>query len=210
MYDGAAADSWAVYEEDDSTLAPLLIVRELLGLHRFDERNLPVLGHIETLEGIPRRHVHDLASEWNRWWLADVAAYEGVSFRSGGFGGSGASSNPVGTSGPGLPPGQKLQDFLTHHWLDVAAYQRDVRLRARAELGEARDSDLTMSELVITTERCKGTRALPFRLQLEVLPFATSGLWPVTPTRYLVSSRLRRDRAGFAAAIAPVIESLGW
>jgi hypothetical protein len=195
VFVGDGMDSWAVYEDDDSALIPHLIVRQLLGAHRFDERNLPAIGAIAAVDGLRRREVAATASEWERWWTSSVAAEER------GIGGS---------REPEAPQSPHLRAFLEGRWTDVLQLTREFRRRARSARRNGEESDLTITELMTAMEARRGVASPPFRLRLGVLPFLEPGIWRVTQAHYLVSLDLRRDRSAFGAAIRPVLEELSW
>jgi hypothetical protein len=188
--------SWAVIEEDDSDLIPLLIVRQLLGVHRFDERDLPAIDDALTAEeGLPRRQVAALAAEWERWWMADTAGAQED--------GGAAHHRPSG-----VPSGLRLRDFLDRRWDCVEAFAEGFRRRAPSDPTSGMEADLTITHLVNTMEAGRGMPSRPFRLKLEILPFPQAGIWRVTRTRYLVSSDLRGERQAFGKAIRPILEGL--
>jgi hypothetical protein len=190
--------SWAVIEEDDSDLIPLLIVRQLLGVHRFDERNLPAIDDALTAEeGLPRRQLAALAAEWERWWIADTA-------------GAQEDGGPARQHGPEVPSSPRLRDFLDRRWISVEAFAEGFRRRAPSDPTSGMEADLTITHLVNTMEVGRGKPSRPFRLKLEILPFPQIGIWRVTRTRYLVSSDLRGNRQAFGEAIQPILEGLAW
>jgi hypothetical protein len=195
MFTGDSWDSWAVYEDDDSALIPLLVVRQLVGAHRFDERNLPSIAAIAPVEGLLRRDVVALASEWEHWWITNtVEEFDGTPRHR----------------GPGAPSGTHLRAFLDRRWEMVLELTEDFRRAARSSSWIGEEADLTITSLMNEMEAHRGATSRPFRLRLEVLPFIGPGIWPVTPTRYLVSSELRRDASAFGGAIQPVLEGLAW
>lgn len=194
MFAGNGENSWVVYEDDDSDLVALLVVRDSLGCSRFDERRLPATGAGLLVDGMPRREVASLAAEWERWWAADTASRRPN------------VSHPL-TSG--VPSGPRLRAFLDQHWITVQGEIDRFRRQNRQGWGGA-DGDLTITRLMNEMESTCGDPPHSFLLRLEILPFAEPSIWRVTPAHYLVSGTLRRDQSAFADAMAPILQELGW
>ena len=96
-----------------------------------------------------------------------------------------------------------LDDART--WAAVAHDDHGIRVAERMMLD---DGDLTIGELVAERETELGRPAAAFRLRIEVLPLASSGIWWIAEEAIAVDETLRADLPAYRAALRPIVERL--
>ncbi len=160
-----------------------LYLRDALGVA--DVSGLPrLLG-----TGLPVVEPPDMRISWAwmRWWMALVED-EGPRF-------------------PLLGDDDDATARAIGRHLDSARTWASVAHRAYNERGPERQ-DLTLTHMVHDREQELGRRARPFRLRIEVLPLAESGLWWIGENAIAVDESLRDEPVLYGDALRPVVEQL--
>ncbi|MET1044192.1 MAG: hypothetical protein ABWX59_08760 [Microbacteriaceae bacterium] len=198
MYTGSGPH-WSVSGNSGSSLVAHLIVREMLGADEFDGLDLPGTGAgVSRTPGLPRRLADSIAEEWVQWWTRAVDAP--VDAMPAHFHGGAVTA-------PDLPVSGELRAFITPRWLEVMSVADTVNRRAHDQLPYG-SADLTITNRMAAIASELGRQAHPFRLDMEIVPFADRGMWRVAPTRILISLDLYSDHQACGAALEPVLRDL--
>jgi hypothetical protein len=179
------ADSWVVVEDASTAVLTALYVRDALGI--------PDPGGIPELRGTGLPVVADapdmrVAWAWTRWWMSVVE-----------------------DDRPRLPVFDDDADvgFATRvrPHLDSARAWAQVVHRAHADRSAAGDQP-TLDAIVAERETELGRPARPFRLRVEVVPFAAPGLWWIGENAIAVDDTTRWEPVLYADALEPVLAQL--
>jgi hypothetical protein len=176
-------ESWVAREDASVPVLTALYLRDALGV--VDVSGMPRLRGT----GLPEVEPADMRTSWAwmRWWIPVVEEDR-----------------------PRLPPPTDLDDdaarVLGRH-LDSARTWAWVAHQAYNERSPERQ-DLTLGDVVREREAELGRRARPFRLRIEVLPLAESGLWWIGENAIAVDEALRDEPILYADALRPVVEQL--
>ena len=198
MYAGPLGRShWEAREDASRPVLVALYLRDALGAR--DPSGLPrMLG-----TGLPAAApASDLITYWwMRWWISVVepeARMWGVPLQE------------VDDAGLVVLPREGAEDYIaairTH--LDDARTWADVASRAHSETEMARmrsGHDFTLQELVREHEAELGRPSRPFRLRIEVLPFAESGIWWIGDDAIAVDETTRYEPILYRDALAPIV-----
>lgn len=201
----AEAPRWEVREDDGARLLPALYVRDTLGV---DEPDLPRLAPSVPVEEHARdqRAQSILEQQWMWWWrslieptarpgrvpleLIDPDEYlRGVAL-------------PVG----GLP---ELREALRRCGAEADSWAAAWRDRHRTEaLPGTGVAHLRLRDLVNERAAELGRPPRPFRLRIEVFPFAEAGTWWIGESTLAMSDSTRSDEAAYTAVLRPIIARL--
>jgi len=177
-----------------------LYLRDALGVR--DPSGLPrMLG-----TGLPDAQPADdrIAYWWMRWWVSVVEPDAR---------GWGVPLQEVDDAGLVVLPQDGAEDYIAaiRAHLDDARTWADVASRAHAETAMARmaaGNDFALAELVREHEAELGRPSRPFRLQIEVLPFAASGIWWIADDAIAVDESTRNEPILYRDALAPIVAQL--
>jgi hypothetical protein len=183
VHTGRAEDSWTAREDASTSVLVALYLRDALGV--VDVSGMPRLRGT----GLPEAEPADMRTSWAwmRWWIPTVEEDR--------------------------PPFALLSDLdddagrAIGRRLDSARTWASVAHRAFADRAPGRH-DLTLGDVVREREEELGRRARPFRLRIEVLPLAESGLWWIGENAIAVDDALREEPILYADALRPVVEQL--
>lgn len=183
MHTGRAEDSWLAREDASQPVLVALYLRDALGV--VDVSGMPrLLG-----TGLPEVESADVRTSWAwmRWWIP-IAEDDRPRF---------ALLSDVDDE-VGHAIGRHLDSART--WARVVHQAYDERSIGRR--------DLTLGDVVREREGELGRRARPFRLRIEVLPLAESGLWWIGENTIAVDEALHDEPILYADALRPVVEQL--
>ena len=138
---------------------------------------------------------------WTRWWISVVEPQAR---------GWGVPLQEVDDAGLVVLPQEGAEDYIavirTH--LDDARTWADVASQAHSETELARmrrGTDFTLLELVRENEVELGRPSRPFRLLIEVLPLAESGVWWIGDDAIAVDETTRNEPILYRDALAPIV-----
>ena len=89
-------------------------------------------------------------------------------------------------------------------WADVAHQQHNGSVIARMQ----RPDDVAIQELVSEREAELGRVSHPFRLRIEILPLATSGIWWIGDDAIAVDETTRNEPILYRDALEPIVARL--
>jgi hypothetical protein len=183
VHTGRADESWLAREDASAGVLVALYLRDALGV--VDVSGLPRLRGT----GLPEAEPADMRVSWAwmRWWIATVED-DSPRFPL-------LADDDDATA---RAVGRHLDSART--WAGVAHLAYGERERERR--------DLTLGHVVREREAELGRRARPFRLRIEVLPLAESGLWWIGENAIAVDEALRDEPILYADALRPVVEQL--
>jgi hypothetical protein len=141
---------------------------------------------------------------WMRWWIS-VVEPEARSW--------GVPLQEVDDAGLVVLPQEGAEDYIAaiRAHLDDARTWADVASRAHAETAVARmanGNDFALAELVRELEAELGRPSRPFRLRIEVLPFAASGVWWIGDDAIAVDETTRNEAILYRDALAPIVAQM--
>ena len=183
MHTGRVEDSWLAREDASQPVLVALYLRDALGV--VDVSGMPRLRGT----GLPEVEPADMRTSWAwmRWWIP-IVEDDRPQFA--------LLSDLDEDAGRAI--GRHLDSART--WAGVAHQAYDERSVQRR--------DLTLTHAVREREEELGRRARPFRLRIEVLPLAESGLWWIGENAIAVDEALRDEPMLYADALRPVVEQL--
>lgn len=187
MYAGPEGCShWEAREDASRDVLVALYLRDALGV--VDPSGLPrMLG-----TGLPELTPADpaIAFGWMRWWIPLIEP------DARGWGLPDADDPFSTTVRPHLDSARA--------WATVAHEQHNGSAIARMQ----RHDDLVLNELVREQEVALGRTSRPFRLRIEVLPLAASGIWWIGDDAIAVDETTRDEPILYRDALAPVVAAL--
>ncbi len=141
---------------------------------------------------------------WMRWWISVVEPEAR---------GWGVPLQEVDDSGLVVLPVEGAEDYIAaiRHHLDDARTWADVAHQAHGETAMARmlsGGDFALPQLVREHEAELGRASRPFRLRIEVLPLAASGVWWIGDDAIAVDETTRNEPILYRDALAPVVAQL--
>ncbi|RCS60184.1 hypothetical protein [Microbacterium sp. JB110] len=185
------AGSWRVNEGTDSAVLAALYLRSALGIRIPAE--LPPLRETPTsMEPAGE----ELEAQWHQFWQMTVEP----------------EAHPADVpldlvDGFGtliaLPrTAEVLRRAAAPLAADVLAFVE--RTQQRLEAAD-QTTDLTWTNAVQAEEQRRGRAASPFRLRVQILPFAQRGAWWIGQLTIAVSDGLRGDVVAFGSTIRPIV-----
>jgi hypothetical protein len=198
VYEGPLGRShWEAREDASRPVLVALYLRDALGAR--DPSGLPRMLGTGLPDGVPADDL--ITSWWMRWWISVVEPQAR---------GWGVPLQEVDDDGLVVLPQEGAEDYIaairTH--LDDARTWADVASRAHSESEMARmrrGNDFTLRELVREHEAELGRASRPFRLRIEVLPFAASGVWWIGDDAIAIDETTRNEPILYRAALAPIV-----
>ena len=199
MYAGPLGRShWEAHEDASRAVLVALYLRDALGAR--DPSGLPRMLGTGLPDAAPAADL--ITYWWMRWWISVVepeARMWGVPLQE------------VDDAGLVVLPREGAEDYIaairTH--LDDARTWADVASRAHSRDGDGEDGGAaTISrsqELVREHEAELGRPSRPFRLRIEVLPFAESGIWWIGDDAIAVDETTRYEPILYRDALAPIV-----
>ncbi len=176
-------------EDASRDILVALYVRDALGI--VDPSGLPRMLGTGLLEAEPAGPA--LTFGWLRWWIPLI--------------------EPDAT-GWGLPDDDPtataFSSAVRRHldsaraWAAVAHEQHNGSALARLVRGD----DVVLAELVREQEAALGRSSRPFRLRIEVLPLAASGIWWIGDDAIAVDETTRDEPILYRDALEPVVVTL--
>jgi len=174
-----------------------LYLRDALGAR--DPSGLPrMLG-----TGLPDAEPADdlITYWWMRWWISVVEPQAR---------GWGVPLQEVDDAGLVVLPQEGAEDYIAaiRSHLDNARTWAEVASQAHSETELARmrrGADFTLLELVRENEAELGRPSRPFRLRIEVLPLAESGIWWIGDDTIAVDETTRNEPILYRDALAPIV-----
>lgn len=162
-----------------------LYLRDALGI--VDPTGLPrMLG-----TGLPEIGAPDpgFAFGWMRWWIPLIEP---------------------DAPGWGLPDGDDPFSLAVRRHLDSARAWAAVAHEQHngSEIDRMQRPDTVLPELVAEQESALGRASRPFRLRIEVLPLAASGIWWIGDDTIAVDETTRHEPILYRDALAPVVAQL--
>lgn len=141
---------------------------------------------------------------WMRWWISVVEPEAR---------GWGVPLQEVDDGGLVVLPVEGAEGYIAaiRRHLDDARTWAEVAHHAHAESSMARmqrGGDFVIQELVHENEDELGRASTPFRLRIEVLPLAASGIWWIGDDAIAVDETTRNEPILYRDALAPVIAQL--
>jgi hypothetical protein len=191
---------WEAREDASRTVLVALYLRDALGAR--DPSGLPrLLG--TGLAEVPPADDHT-TYWWMRWWISVVEPEAR---------GWGVPLQEIDDGGLVVLPEEGAEDYiaLVRHHLDDARTWADVAHRAHAETAMARSlggDDFALARLIRENEAELGRVSKPFRLRIEVLPLAGSGVWWIGDDAIAVDETTRSEPILYRDALAPVVAQL--
>lgn len=191
MYAGPLGTShWELREDASREVLVALYLRDALGI--VDPSGLPrMLGTGLAEVGPPDPAI---VFGWMRWWIPLIEP---------------------DAAGWGLPEGDDpnsatFTSAVRRHldsaraWATVAHEQHNGSAIARMQ----RPPEFTIQELVHEQEVALGRASRPFRLRVEVLPLAASGIWWIGDDAIAVDETTRDEPILYRDALAPIVAAL--
>ncbi len=188
MYAGPEGRShWEAREDASREVLVALYLRDALGI--VDPTGLPrMLG-----TGLPESEPAEpaIAFGWMRWWIPLI------------------EPDAPGWSWPD-PSTDSFTPLVRRHldnaraWATVAHEQHNGSALARMVRGD----DFVLAELVREQETALGRASRPFRLRIEVLPLAASGIWWIGDDAIAVDETTRDEPILYRDALEPVVVAL--
>ena len=191
---------WEAREDASRTVLVALYLRDALGAR--DPSGLPrLLG-----TGLPEAPPADdrMTFWWMRWWISVVEPEAR---------GWGVPLQEVDDDGLVVLPREGADDYIAaiRRHLDSARAWADVAHRDYAETSMARmvgGDYFVIPHLVREHESELGRASRPFRLRIEVLPLAASGIWWIGDDTIAVDETTRNEPILYRDALAPVMEQV--
>ncbi|MEP6841997.1 MAG: hypothetical protein ABJA11_00665 [Pseudolysinimonas sp.] len=177
---------WEAREDASHEVLVALYLRDALGI--VDPTGLPrMLG-----TGLPEREPAEQAMVlgWLRWWIPMI---EPDAHRWG-F---------PDADDPFLAAVRRHLDSA-RTWAAVANEQQSDSAKERMMRGD----DFALAQLVKENELALGRASRPFRLRIEVLPLAASGIWWIGDDAIAVDETTRNEPIMYRDALASVVEQL--
>ena len=191
MYAGPRSRShWEVSEDASREVLVALYLRDALGI--VDPSGLPrMLG-----TGLPEVEPAEpaMAFGWLRWWIPLIEP----------------DARGWGLPDDGDPGSDAFAAAVRRHldsaraWATVAHEQQNGSFIARMQRGD----DSGVAELVRDQEAALGRASRPFRLRVEVLPLAASGIWWIGDDAIAVDETTRNEPILYRDAMAPIVAAL--
>ncbi|MFC5502164.1 hypothetical protein ACFPJ4_07925 [Lysinimonas soli] len=181
---------WEVVEDASRDVLVALYLRDALGI--VDPSGLPrMLG-----TGLPEVDPPEpsIAFAWTRWWIPLIEP----DARSWGL----PEGDEAGTDAFSAAVRRHLDSARA--WAMVAHEQHNGSSIARMQ----RAPDVTIQELVHEQEVALGRASRPFRLRIEVLPLAASGIWWIGEDVIAVDEATRDEPILYRDALAPIVAAL--
>ena len=190
MYAGPEGRShWEAREDASREVLVALYLRDALGI--VDPSGLPrMLGTgLPVLDAAEPETVYG----WMRWWIPLI--------------------EPDAQEWPWPdddPSSNRFISLVRRHldsaraWATVAHEQHNGSALARLLRGD----DFVLPELVREQEVALGRTSRPFRLRIEVLPLATSGIWWIGDEAIAVDETTRDEQILYRDALEPVVVAL--
>jgi hypothetical protein len=181
---------WEATEDASREVLVALYLRDALGV--VDPSGLPrMLG-----TGLPELEPADpgMVFGWMRWWIPLIepdARGWGLPDRD----------DP---SAAAFEAGVRRHLDSARAWATVAHEQHNGSMIARMQ----RAPDLAIQELVRQQEAALGRASRPFRLRIEVLPLAASGIWWIGDDAIAVDEATRNEPILYLDALAPIVAAL--
>ncbi|MEO6115656.1 MAG: hypothetical protein ABIP33_04670, partial [Pseudolysinimonas sp.] len=141
---------------------------------------------------------------WMRWWVSVVEP------KSNGWG---VPLQEVDDDGLVVLPQEGAEGYIAaiRRHLDSARTWAGVASQAHSETAMARmmrGDDFDLAQLVRENEVELGRASRPFRLQIEVLPLAASGIWWIGDDVIAVDETMRNEPILYRDALAAVVAQL--
>ena len=191
---------WEAREDASRQVLVALYLRDALGAR--DPSGLPpLLG-----TGLPEVPPADDRTTywWMRWWISVVEPEAR---------GWGVPLQEVDDDGLVVLPREGADDYIAaiRRHLDDARTWADVAHQAHNETAMSRmlgGSDFALAELVRENEAALRRASRPFRLRIEVLPLAASGIWWIGDDAIAVDETTRDEPILYRDALTPVVAQL--
>ncbi len=188
---------WEAREDASRPVLVALYLRDALGAR--DPSGLPRMLGTGLPAAPPAASL--ITYWWMRWWIS-VVEPEARSW--------GVPLQEVDDAGLVVLPREGAEDYIaairTH--LDDARTWAGVASRAHSETEMARmrsGNDFTLQELVREHEAELGRPSRPFRLRIEVLPLAASGVWWIGDDTIAVDETTRNEPILYRDALASIV-----
>ena len=178
---------WEAREDASRDVLVALYLRDALGI--VDPSGLPrLLG--TGLADVPPPDDR-LSYGWLRWWIPLVEPDAGPLWQF-----------PDGDD----PFAAAVRPHLdsARAWADVAHQQHNGSVIARMQ----RPDDVVIQELVAEREAELGRVSHPFRLRIEILSLATSGIWWIGDDAIAVDETTRNEPILYRDALEPIVARL--
>jgi hypothetical protein len=183
---GQERASWQVDENASRDVLVALYLRDALGV--VDPSGLPrMLGTgLPEPAGTPDP---GLAFGWMRWWIPLI--------------------EPDAT-GWGLPDGDDPFSIAVRPHLDSARAWATVAHEQYngSAIARMQGPDTALHEVVAEREAALGRASRPWRLRIEVLPLAASGIWWIGDDVIAVDETTRNEPILYRDALAPIVAQL--
>jgi hypothetical protein len=181
---------WEAREDASREVLVALYLRDALGV--VDPSGLPrMLG-----TGLPEIESPDpgVVFGWMRWWIPLIEPdARGWGLPDGADAGSDAFAAAV-----------RRHLDSARAWAEVAHEQHNRSAIARMERLEYP----LLTELVREQEAALGRESRPFRLRIEVLPLAASGIWWIGDDAIAVDETTRNEPILYRDALGPIVSAL--
>jgi hypothetical protein len=183
--------TWEVREDASRDVLVALYLRDALGI--VDPSGLPRMlgtGLPESSDAVDPR----LAFGWMRWWIPVIepdAAGWGLPDGDDPF-----AADP-------FPAAVRQHLDSARAWAAVAHEQHNGSAIERMQR-----PDTVLPELVAEREAALGRASRPWRLRIEVLPLAASGIWWIGDDAIAVDETTRNEPILYRDALAPVVAQL--
>jgi hypothetical protein len=178
--------AWAAHEDASRDVLVALYLRDALGV--VDPSGLPRMLGTGLAEPVEPADVR-LAFGWMRWWIPLI--------------------EPDAPSW-GLPEGDEPFTAAVRRHLDDARAWATVAHEQYngSAIERMQQPDTVLHELVAERESALGRASRAWRLRIEVLPLAASGVWWIGDATIAVDETTRNEPILYRDALAPVIAQL--